>query len=197
MARKSASRFFRSSPYWLLPALLGLALTLVYLNPFIGDWDGLDYTIASIRGEPSSMALGRALFTFFNHLLFVVGRGVFGVSAEQAYLIFKFAVVAQVPLAIIACWIFARDLTGSIQSATVSALLVALSPILVIYGGQVMTDVPSVFVSTTALIIYLRGVQTKRAWLLLMGALLLGLAVNLRETAAFYLPWLILAPFVG
>ncbi len=197
MTRTSASSFFRSYPYWLPPALLGLLLTLVYLNPFIGDWDGLDYTIASIKGEPSSMALGRALFTLFNHLLFVAGQGVFGVSAEHAYLIFKFAVVTQVPLAIIACWIFARDLSGSIQSATVAALLVALSPILVIYGGQVMTDVPSVFVSTTALIVYLRGVQMKRTWLLLMGALLLGLAVNLRETAAFYLPWLVFAPFVG
>src|SRR5256714_1432130 len=197
MARKSASRFFRSYPYWLPPALLGLLLALIYLNPFIGDWDGLDYTIASIRGEPSSMALGRALFTLFNHLLFVVGRGVFGVSAEHAYLIFKFAVVAQVPLAIIACWVFARDLSASIQSATVAALLVALSPILVIYGGQVMTDVPSVFLSTAALTVYLRGAQTKRAWLLFMGALLLGLAVNLRETAAFLLPWFVLAPFVG
>lgn len=197
MARKSASRFSYSYSYWLPPALLGLLLALIYLNPFIGDWDGLDYTIASIKGEPSSMALGRALFTLTNHAMFVGARALFGVKAEQAYLLFKFAVVAQVPLAIVACWIFARDLTGSIQSATVAALLVALSPILVIYGGQVMTDVPSVFVSTTALIIYLRGAQTKRAWLLFMGALLLGLAVNLRETAAFYLPWLVFAPFIA
>src|SRR5438309_507285 len=194
---RTAKSFLASYRYWLPPASLGLLLALVYLNPFIGDWDGLDYTIASIRGEPSSMALGRALFTFFNHLLFVVGRGVFGVSAEHAYLIFKFAVVAQVPLAIVTCWIFARDLTGSIHSATVAALLVTFSPILVIYGGQVMTDVPSVFLSTAALAVYLRGVQTKRVGLLIAGAIVLGLAVNLRETAGFYLPWLVFAPFVG
>ena len=193
----TAKNFFQSYRYWLPPALVGLALTLVYLNPFIGDWDGLDYTIASINGEPSSMALGRALFTLTNHLFFVVAHNVFGVSAVHAYLIFKFAVVAQVPLAIVTCWIFARDLTGSIHSATVAALLVTFSPILVIYGGQVMTDVPSVFLSTAALTVYLRGVQTKRVGLLLAGAIVLGLAVNLRETAGFYLPFLVFAPFVG
>lgn len=194
---RSARDFFCDFPYWLPPALTGLVLALVYLNPFIGDWDGLDYTIASIRGEPSSMAIGRALFTLTNHALFMIAHKLFGVGAEHAYLIFKFAVVAQVPLAIIAAWIFARDLSGSVKSATVAALLVALSPIVVIYGGQVMTDVPSVFVSTAALAVYLRGAQTKRIWLLFAGALLLGLAVNLRETAGFYLPWLVFAPLAG
>src|SRR5438309_6693052 len=99
---RTAKSFLASYRYWLPPAFVGLALALVYLNPFIGDWDGLDYTIASINGEPSSMALGRALFTLTNHLLYVVAHNIFGVSPEHAYLIFKFAVVAQVPLAIVA-----------------------------------------------------------------------------------------------
>ena len=170
-------------------------LTLVYLNPFIGDWDGLDYTVASIRGEPSSMALGRALFTLANHVLYLIAHTFFGVGPEHAYLIFKFAVVAQVPLAIIACWVLARSLTGSRESATVAALLVALSPMMVIYGGQVMTDAPSVFLCATALAIHLRGLQTKRTALVFAGAIVLGLAVNMRETAGFYFPWLLLAPF--
>ena len=189
--------FLESYRYWLPPALVSVILTLAYLNPFIGDWDGLDYTVASIQGEPSSMALGRALFTLTNHLVFSVAHNLFGVPPEHGYLIFKFMVVAQVPLAVIFCWLLARDLSASVHAATVASLLVALSPILVIYGGQVMTDVPAVFVSTAALAIYLRGVQTKRAWLLFAGAVVLGLAVNLRETAMFYLPWLILAPFLG
>ena len=188
---------FRSYAYWLPPAVAGLVLAVVYLNPFIGDWDGLDYTVASIRGEPSSMALGRALFTLTNNALYVIGHKVLGVSAEHAYLIFKFAVVAQVPLAIIACWVLARDLTDSRESATVTSLLVALSPMMVIYGGQVMTDVPSVFLSATALAIHLRGLQTKKTALVLVGAIVLGLAVNMRETAGLYVPWLVFAPFVA
>ena len=187
----------RSCAYWLLPALAGLALTLVYLNPFIGDWDGLDYTVASIRGEPSSMALGRALFTLTNYALYVTMHKLFGVLPEHAYLIFKFTVVAQVPLAIIAVWFLTRDLTGSRESASVAAVLVALSPMIVIYGGQVMTDVPSVFLSATALAIHLRGLQTKRTLLVFTGAIVLGLAVNMRETAGLYFSWLVFAPFIA
>jgi len=179
------------------PALAGLALTLIYLNPFIGDWDGLDYTVASIRGEPSSMALGRALFTLTNHALYMIAHKLFGVLPENGYLIFKFTVVAQVPLAIIAVWFLARDLTGSRESAAIAALLVALSPMVVIYGGQVMTDVPSVFLSATALAIHLRGLQTKRAQLVFAGAIVLGLAVNMRETAGLYFSWLVFTPFVS
>jgi dolichyl-phosphate-mannose-protein mannosyltransferase len=187
----------RSFAYWLPPAVVGLALTLFYLNPFIGDWDGLDYTVASIRGEPSSMALGRALFTLANHALYTSAHKLFAVPPEHAYLIFKFFVVAQAPLAIVACWVLARDLTDSRESATVAASLVALSPMMVMYGGQVMTDVPSVFLSATALAIHLRGLQTKRIAFVLAGAIVLGLAVNMRETAGLYLPWLLFAPFVA
>jgi len=190
-------RFFQSYVFWLPPAVVGLFLALIYLNPFIGDWDGLDYTVASIRGEPSSMALGRALFTLTNHALYVIAHKAFGLSPEHAYLIFKFVVVVQVPLAIVACWALARDLTGSRESATVAALLVALSPIMVIYGGQVMTDVPSVFLSATALAIHLRGLQTKKTALVFAGAIVLGLAVNMRETAGLYFSWLVFAPFVA
>jgi dolichyl-phosphate-mannose-protein mannosyltransferase len=186
-----------SIAYWLAPALLSLVLALVYLNPFIGDWDGLDYTIFSLHGRPSSMALGRSLFTLFNFALYKTAHAVLGIRPEQAYLLFKFVVVATAPLAVLACWLLARDLSGSIRAATIAALLVACSPILVIYGGQVMTDVPSVLFTATALVIHLRGLEQKRVWLILTGAAILGLGVNLRETVGFYFPWLVVAPFVA
>ncbi len=191
------SSFLRNYPYWLPPALIALGLSLIYLNPFIGDWDGLDYTIFSLHGRPSSMALGRSLFTLFNFALFKFAHALFGLRPEQAYLLFKFVVVAQAPLAIVAIWIFARDLSSSSRAATVAALLVAFSPTLVIYGGQVMTDVPSVLFTASALAVHLWGVKQKRVGLIIAGAALLGLGVNLRETVGLYSPWLILAPFVG
>src|SRR5262249_33829026 len=73
--------------------------------------------------------------------------------------------------------------------------LLAVSPILVIYGGQVMTDVPSILFTTVALVIHLRGVKQQRVWLILAGGAVLGLGVNLRETVGFYFPWLVFAPF--
>ncbi|HKP81555.1 MAG TPA: glycosyltransferase family 39 protein [Pyrinomonadaceae bacterium] len=178
------------------PPIIALLLVLYFVDPFIGDWDGMDYTMLSLAGYPSSMALGRNLFIFSNHFLFVVARTLFNVQPENAYLIFKYAVVAQAPLAVVACWILARDISGSLYTATIAALLVAFSPVFVLYGGQVMTDVPSVLVLATALIIHMRGVQQKNLWLVLLGAGLLGLGVNLRETIGLYAPWLVLAPFV-
>ena len=124
----SKTAFLRSFLYWLPPAALALALAIIYLNPFIGDWDGLDYTVLSVHGEPSSMALGRSVFTLLNYALYMIAHNLFGVRPDQAYLIFKFAVVAQVPLAIIMCWILARDLSGSRQSATIAALLSRICP---------------------------------------------------------------------
>ena len=190
------SSFWRSWSWWSIPALTSIGLVLFYLDPFIGDWDGLEYTMYSVWGYPSSMALGRSLFIFCNHLLWLIANGLFNVGPESAYLIFKYAVVAQAPLAVIACWILARDFTGSLYAATIAALLVAFSPVFVIYGGQVMTDVPSVLLVTVALIVHYRGIRKHNMWLLLIGAALFGLGLNLRETAGFFFPWLLLAPFI-
>jgi hypothetical protein len=182
--------------WWLPPGLIALVLVNFFIDPFIGDWDGIDYTILSLAGYPSSMALGRNLFIFGNHYLFVVARTLFNVQPENAYLVFKYAVVAQVPCAVIACWILARDLSHSLHTATVAAFLLAFSPVFVLYGGQVMTDVPSVLLLALALIIHLRGVRQEKFWMVLTGAALMGLGVNLRETIGFYAPWLVIAPFV-
>ena len=190
-----AASFWQTWRWWLPPAVIALALVLYFVDPFIGDWDGMDYTRLSLVGYPSSMALGRNLFIFTNHGLFVIARTLFGLEPESAYLVFKYAVVAQAPLAVIACWILARDLSGSLYTATTAALLIVVSPVFVLYGGQVMTDVPSVLLLATALIIHLRGVREKKFWMVLVGAGLMGLGVNLRETIGLYAPWLVLAPF--
>ncbi len=191
------NRFRQQYLYWLPPSFVALVLTLIYLNPFIGDWDALDYTIFSLHARPSSMALGRSLFTIFNFVLFKFAHAVFQVQPQHAYLLFKYVVVIDTPLAVIVCWVLARDLTGSVRAATLSALMIACSPILVIYGGQVMTEIPSVLFTALALVVHLRGITHKRWMLIIAGAALLGLGLNLRETVGLYAPWLVFAPFVG
>ena len=188
--------FWRAWRWWLPPTIIGTLLVLYFVDPFIGDWDGLDYTMLSVAGYPSSMALGRNLFIFENHLLYQLAHRWFDVPLHDAYLVFKYAVVAQAPLALLACWILARDVSESIQTATLATLMLALSPVFVLYSGQVMTDVPSVLLLAVALIIHLRGVKTNSLGLILIGAGLLGFGMNLRETLGFYLPWLVLAPFL-
>ena len=178
-----------------MPTLAALLLVLYFVDPFIGDWDGMDYTMLSLAGYPSSMALGRNLFIFENYVLYQIAHSLFKVQPEHAYLIFKYAVVAQAPLAVIACWVLARDFSRSIHTATLATLFLVFSPVFVLYGGQVMTDVPSVLLLCVALIVHHRGIQQNRVWLVFVGAALLGLGVNLRETIGFYAPWLIVAPF--
>src|SRR6516165_1526433 len=102
ISRNSARDFPGEYPFWLPPALVALILTLIYLNPFIGDWDGLDYTIFSLHARPSSMALGRSLFTLANFGFYKTAHAVCGLGPEHAYLLFKFTVVIETPLAVIA-----------------------------------------------------------------------------------------------
>jgi 4-amino-4-deoxy-L-arabinose transferase-like glycosyltransferase len=187
---------FAAWRWWLGPVALALALALIFRDPFIGDWDALDYTVLALRGQPSSMALGRSVFIFGNHALWRLAHAIFGLGAEDAYLLFKYAVIMQCPLAVLACWRLARALTHSLEAATIAALMVATAPALVVYGGQVMTEIPSLLLLAVALIIHLRGLRSERVWMILAGAALLGTGVNVRETVAFYAPWLVLAPFV-
>src|SRR5258708_16516752 len=151
-----ACRTFSLWRWWLPPATLSLILILLFVDPFIGDWDALEYTISALRGTPSSMALGRSLFIFYNHALYLAVHSIFSLSPQHAYLLFKYAVVAQGVLAVIACWILTRDLTQSLYAATIAALLVAFSPVFVLYSGQVMTDIPALLFLTIALIVHLR-----------------------------------------
>jgi hypothetical protein len=192
----SSVAFWKAWPWWSIPATAALLLVLWFLDPFVGDWDGMDYTMLSLAGYPSSMALGRNLFIFGNHALYELAHSLFKVQPEHAYLVFKYAVVAQAPLAVIACWVLARDFSRSRRVATLATLFIVFSPVFVLYGGQVMTDVPSVLVLAIALIVHYRGLQENRIWMVMLGAALLGLGVNLRETVGFYAPWLIVAPFV-
>ncbi len=150
----------------------------------------------SLAGYPSSMALGRNLFIFENHFLYELAHRLFHLQPASAYLVFKYAVVAQSPLALIACWVLARDVTRSLYAATLAVLFILFSPVFVLYGGQVMTDVPSVLLLVCALILHFRGLKSHNLWMIFAGAALLGLGVNLRETIGFYAPWLVLAPFV-
>ncbi len=150
----------------------------------------------SVAGYPSSMALGRNLFIFQNYFLYRAANSIFNVQPDQAYLIFKYAVVAQAPFAVVACWALARQVGATVYAATLASFFIVFSPVFVLYGGQVMTDVPSVLLLAIALIIHLKGVQQERIWMVFVGAALLGLGMNLRETIGFYLPWLVLAPFV-
>ncbi|MGI9108068.1 MAG: glycosyltransferase family 39 protein [Pyrinomonadaceae bacterium] len=192
--RDAALSTWQAWRWWLPPALLALLFTLLFIDPFAGDWDALDYTVNSVRGMPSSMLFGRMLFIFTNHAAYRLAHAVFDLPNDQAYLLFKYMVVAECPLAVVGCWRLARELSGSLRTATVAALMLALSPFFIVYSGQAMTETPSILLLCLALVVHARGVRARQAWPVLAGAALLGLCVNIREPVGFFGLWLILAP---
>jgi hypothetical protein len=184
----------RAWRWWLPPASLALLLAILFRDPFAGDWDALDYTVNAVRGQPSSMLFGRMLFIFTNHAAYRLAHALFGLQTEHAYLLFKYMVIAQTPFAVVACWMLARELTGSRRAATVAAFMLALSPFFIVYSGQAMTETPSLLLVSVALTMHLRGVRARRIWQVFAGAALLGLCVNVREPVGFFGLWLVLAP---
>jgi 4-amino-4-deoxy-L-arabinose transferase-like glycosyltransferase len=185
----------RAWRWWLPVALTAFALALVFADKFAGDWDALDYTVLALRGEPSTMLFGRTLFIFTNHLAFKIAHALTGLRVEQAYLLFKYMVACECPLAVVALWTLARDLTGDVRAATLAALMLAVSPFFVLYSGQAMTETPSLLLLAVALVIHLRGLRRRSIALVLAGAALLGADNNVREATAIYGAWLVLAPF--
>lgn len=191
----AAGGFWRQWRWWLPVALVALALAIIFADPFAGDWDALDYTVLAVQGKPSTMLFGRMLFLFTNHLAYRLAHDLFGLRPEDAYLLFKYMVVGQSPLAVTVCWLLARDVTGSVRSATIAALLLALSPFFILYSGQAMTEIPSLLLLGAALVVHLRGLRRRKLWLVFLGAAMLGTGNNVREVAAIYGVWLVSAPF--
>jgi len=141
------------------------------------------------------MLFGRMLFIYTNHAAYRIAHALFGLQSDQAYLLFKYMVVAQTPFAVITCWTLARDLTVSVRAATVAAFMLALSPFFIVYSGQAMTETPSILLLCLALVVHLRGMRRGgKSWQVIAGAGLLGLCVNIREPMGFFGVWLVLAP---
>ena len=193
---KHTSSLARLWRWWLPIALCSFALAVLFADPFAGDWDALDYTVLALEGRPSSMLLGRGLFIFTNHLLWRAAHALTGMEAQHAYLLFKGFVIAQSFPCVMLWWLAAYELTRSRKAATIAALLIALSPFYVVYSGQAMTEIPSLTLLAGGLVLYNRGVRDRRTMPLLAGAVVLGAGVNVRELAALYAPWLVIAPLV-
>lgn len=183
--------------WWLAPAIGAFALAFIFADPFAGDWDAIDYTVLALRGEPSTMLFGRILFIFTNHFAYRIAHALFGLQPEHAYLLFKYMVVCETPLVVVALWALARDLTRDARAATVAAVTLAVCPFFLIYGGQAMTEIPSLLLLCSALVIHLRGLRRRSVGLVILGASLLGACNNVREVASLYGVWLVVAPFVS
>jgi hypothetical protein len=178
---------------WLPLLFLSWSLAWKFQDQFISDWDGFDYTSYAVQGLPTSLGLGRALFLGYNHLLWRIANEWFNMPAEQAYLVLRYAVIAQSGPATVGIYALCKEMTASRLAAGFGALLVAISPYYIVYSGRGMSEIPAFLMLSWSLWWMLRSLRLGRAIGFLIAAFLVGLSANLREFAVFYLPFIPLA----
>ena len=172
---------------WIPLALVAWRLAWKFQDPFISDWDGFDYTVQAVSGQPSPLGLGRALFLGFNHWLWEIAHHLFGLPAEKAYLLFRYAVIAQSGAAIVGMYALAKELTRSRLASAIAAAIFVFSPFFMIYSGRAMSETPGLFMLSWSLWWMFRSLRMNRRNSFLVASLLVGLSANLREFAVFYL----------
>src|SRR5262245_59093781 len=186
-----------------LPSLPSLLLVIAtwwlawkYQDEFLTDWDSYDYTVYAVQGWPSALGLGRSLFIGYNHLLWIIAHRWFDVPPEQAYLVLRYAVIAQSGPAVAGIYMLCKELTASRLAAFFGALIVAASPFFIIYSGRAMSEIPAILLLSWSLWWMLRSLRLGRLNSFLMGSFLFGLSANIREFAVFYLPLVLLAAII-
>ncbi|MBO0723592.1 MAG: hypothetical protein J2P41_22395, partial [Blastocatellia bacterium] len=178
---------------WLPLLFLSWWLAWNFQDQFISDWDGFDYTSYTVKGYPTSLGLGRALFLGYNYLLWKIAHNWFALPAEHAYLVLRYAVIAQSGPATVGIYTLFKELTASRLSAFIGALLIALSPYYIIYSGRGMSEIPAILMLSWSLWWMLRSLRLGCSLKFQLAALLVGMSANLREFAIFYLPMIPLA----
>jgi Dolichyl-phosphate-mannose-protein mannosyltransferase len=193
LTREAARDWKREWPLWLPLACLSWLLAWKFQDEFISDWDGFDYTTYTVQHLPSALGLGRALFLGYNYLLWEAAHRWFAVPPEQAYLVLRAGVIALSGPTVVGVYALCRELTGGRLAALLGALLVAGSPVFIIYSGRAMSEIPAYGMLSWALWLMVRSLRRGRAAGFLIGAALIGASANLREFAIFYLPFIPLA----
>ncbi len=168
--------------------LMTWALSIVFQDHFISDWDGFDYTKYAVTNMPSALGVGRALFLFYNHCLWLTAHRLFGMRPEHAYLVIRYGVMLQSGPAVAGFYFLYKELTASRLAALCGALLMALSPLFIIYSGRAMSEIPAFLMFSWSLWWMIRSLKRGSAPGFYVSALLFGLSANMREFAIFYLP---------
>ena len=177
---------------WLPLVLLSWWLAWRMQDPFISDWDGFDYTAQAVEGVPTALGLGRALFLGYNHWLWRGAQRWLQWPAAEAYLVLRYAVIAQTGFAVIGFYALFKELAAQRLAAFLSTLLIVASPYFIIYSGRAMSEIPGLLWMSWALWWLTRSARRGRVNQFVCAAVLLGLSANLREFAVFYFPAILL-----
>jgi len=172
-------------------------LAWVFQDPYVTDWDGYDYTVSVVRGLPSVLGLGRALFIGYNHLLWQALSWLDLIKTEDAHLLLRYGAVVLSGPATAGTYALTRELTQNRWAALGAGILFAISPLYVTYSGRPMSEIPGFFILNWSLWLLVRSQRQGKTWLLMVAAGLIGLSANVREIAIFYFPLIVLATRVA
>jgi hypothetical protein len=161
-----------------------------FQDPFISDWDGFDYTVSIVRGLPSPLGLGRALFIGYNHLLWKLLFHLNFIRHDESYLILRYGSILLSGPAVAGIYALTHELTRNRLAAFLAGLLLATSPFFIIYSGRSMSEIPGICILNWSLWGLVRSLKRRDVLLVLLSAGLIGLGANVREIAIFYLPFI-------
>lgn len=178
---------------WLPLLLLGWGMAFLVRDPFMTDWDSYDYAAAVVQGVPSALGLGRALFLAYNRVLWLLVHHACGLPPQDAYLVIKYGVIIQSGPTLIGLYALYKELTANRQAALLATLLLALSPLFIVYSGRGMSEIPGLLCLSWSLWWLLRSLRARRTVQYLLASVLFGLSANVREYALFYLPVIFIA----
>ena len=168
-------------------------LAWTFQDRYITDWDGFDYTVCVVRGVPSPLGLGRALFIGFYHLLWNALRQTQLIQPENAHLVLRYGAILLSGPATAGIYALTRELTLNRRAALAAGVLFAISPVYIVYSGRPMSEIPGLFMLNWSLWWLVRSLRLGQTGRFLLAAGAVGLSANVREIAIFYLPFIVLA----
>ena len=149
---------------------------------FLGQWDSYDYLKQIVSHQLSALGFGRPAYLGYNILLWESTRRVFHLDTLKVEAV---VMMGTVLLGVLGVLLF-RQLTRQFLPEPASRIAVlgfAISPMYALYSGFIMTEVPMLVALIASALILWRSSDRHPVWSDVVGGLLFGVAVGIREQA--------------
>jgi hypothetical protein len=172
-------KLFRTSN--LLP-VLAFYLYFSGSAPFLGQWDSFDYLKQIVSHQISALGFGRPAYLGYNMLLWETMKHAFCLDPVQVEAVVMMGTILFGVFGVLLFRRLARHLLSE-SASRLAAIGLAISPLYVLYSGFIMTEVPMLAVLIASALILWKPSDRHPVWSDVLGGLLFGVAVGIREQA--------------
>ncbi len=185
MARLPVQASWRMQTISRYPFVLPVVALYLYLAgsaPFLGQWDSFDYLKQIVSHQLSSLGIGRPIYLGYNILLWESMRKLFHLGPLQVEIV---VMAGTVLIGALGVFLFQRLACRILPppASYMAALALTLSPVYAIYSGFIMTEVPMLVALIGAALILWQPSRKHPLISEILGGILFGLAVGIREQA--------------